>query len=133
MLRLISRVQIRIYTIVQIIISVKAKLKDVRRKHIVHPQVSVPTPLPVVKGQTTVSAPWESISLDNANDDKRPLGHITALTFHDDFVQKDIGSRWIIGIRDITFSNFVIVTGKCNIHLVRTFPNAAANIHLMLT
>ena len=29
-------------------------------------------------------------TLDNANDDKRPSGHIAALTFHDEFVQKYI-------------------------------------------
>ena len=74
MLRPISRIQIHsyiyiyiyiyiyMYTLVQIIVSVQAKLEVVRRKHIVHPTVSVPTPLPVVKGQTTVPAPCESIS-----------------------------------------------------------------------
>ena len=48
-------------------------------------------------------------TLGNANDDKRPSGHIAALTFQDEFVQKYIGSRWIIGIRDIPLSNLIIV------------------------
>ena len=73
------------------------------------PQVSVPPPLPVVKGQTTVPAPWESISSHYPRlGCRQPTfrGHFAALTFYDEFVQKYIGDRWIIGIRDITFSNF---------------------------
>ena len=52
-------------------------------------------------------------TLDNANGDKRPSGHIAALTFHDEFVHKYIGSSWIIGICDITLRNLIIDTVKC--------------------
>ena len=55
----------------------------------------------------------ELYTLDNANDEERPLGHNATLTSHDEFVQGYIGSRWIIGIRDIAFSDFIFVTVKC--------------------
>ena len=65
------------------------------------PQVSVPTHLPVGKGHGAGTMGVDQL---------RPSGHIAALTFHDEFVHKYIGNRCI---RDITFSNFIIVTVKC--------------------
>ena len=115
-------IYIYIYILVQTVISVQAKLEVIRRKHIVY-----------LTGFGAYSSTWckrtdkctgtmgvdqlpsstvRLYTLDNASNDKRPSRHIAALTFHE-LVQKFIGSRWIIGIRDITFSNIIIVTVKC--------------------
>ena len=117
-----SYIYIYIYTLVQIIISVQAKLEVVRRKHIVHLKGFGAYSSTCCKGTDNCAGTMEVnqlpsstvrlLTLKNASNDKRPSRHIATLIFHE-FVQKYIGSRWIVGIRDITFSNFIIVTVKC--------------------
>ena len=121
MLRPISRIQIHsyvfiyiyiyihiYYTLVQTIISAQAKLEDVRRKHIVHltgfgadSSTCCKETDNCVHGQARQCSqrqtPFEIYCLPNI-----PWW----------VCRKYIGSRWIIGIRDITFSNFIIVTVK---------------------
>ena len=131
MLRPISRIQIHsyiyiyiyIYTLVQTITSVQAKLEVVRRKHIIYPTglgaysstcCKATDNCAGTMGVDQLPSPTvRLLTLYDANNDKRPSRHVATLTFCDEFVQKYIGSRWIIGIRDITFSNFIIVTVKC--------------------
>ena len=83
----------------QIILSVQAKLEVVRRKHIVHPTGFGAFSSTCCKGTDNCAITMGVDQLDNANDNKRPSGHIAALTFHDEFLQKYIGSRWCIGIK----------------------------------
>ena len=103
---------IYIYTLVQTIISIQTKLGIVRRKHTVHPTGFGAYSSTCCKGSDNRPAPWESIS-SHPHGRTVDTRHAAALTFHDEFVQKYIGSRWNIGIRDITFSDFIIVTVKC--------------------
>ena len=108
--------------LVQTIISVQAQLEVVRRKHIVHLAGFDAYSSTCYKGIDNCAGtmgvdqlPSSTVrlwTLDNASNDKRPSRHIAALTCHE-LVQKYIGSRWIISIRDITFGNFIIVTVKC--------------------
>ena len=113
-----SYTQLYINTLEQAIISVQAKLEVIRRKHIAHPTSFGAYSSTCCKGTDNCAGtmgvdqlPSSTVglqTLDYANDDKRRSGHIAAFTFHDEFVQRYIGSRWIIGNRDITFNNLII-------------------------